>query len=85
MTTTAAFIAAGLEQDIRSGCLPPGARLPTHRDLAYRHGCALNTASHAMRLLAAHGLRRMSVVRCRWWHVPCGTRNAAHSRKGCRC
>lgn len=56
MTTTAASIAAGLEQDIRSGCLPPGARLPTHRDLAHRHGVALNTASHAMRLLAARGI-----------------------------
>ncbi len=56
MTTTAASIAAGLEQDIHSGCLPPGARLPTHRDLAHRHGVALNTASHAMRLLAARGI-----------------------------
>ena len=45
-----------LEVEIRDGRLLPGARLPTHRDLAFRHGVALNTASNAMRLLAARGL-----------------------------
>jgi len=54
--TAATTIAAGLETAIRDGQLAPGARLPTHRDLARRHGVALNTASHAMRLLAARGL-----------------------------
>ena len=45
-----------LEVEVRDGRLLPGARLPTHRDLALRHGVALNTASNAMRLLAARGL-----------------------------
>jgi len=52
----ATAIAAGLEAAIWDGQLAPGARLPTHRDLAHRHGVALNTASRAMRLLAARGL-----------------------------
>lgn len=49
-------IAATLEAEIRGGRLLPGARLPTHRDLAVRHGVALNTASSAMRLLEVRGL-----------------------------
>jgi len=49
-------IAAILEAEIREGGLLPGARLPTHRELAFRHGVALNTASRAMRLLEARGL-----------------------------
>ncbi len=52
----AARIAAALEARIHSGELPPGARLPTHRDLAHEHGVALNTATRAMRLLANRGL-----------------------------
>ena len=53
---SAVRIAAALEARIRSGELPPGARLPTHRDLAYEHGVALNTATRAMQLLARNGL-----------------------------
>ncbi|MFC3123808.1 PLP-dependent aminotransferase family protein [Pseudoroseomonas globiformis] len=49
-------IAAILEAEILEGRRLPGARLPTHRDLAFRHGVALNTASGAMRLLEARGL-----------------------------
>ncbi|WP_419898949.1 aminotransferase-like domain-containing protein [Roseomonas sp. USHLN139] len=49
-------IATMLEAEIREGRLLPGARLPTHRELAFRHGVALNTASAAMRLLEARGL-----------------------------
>lgn len=56
MGTGAKDIAAILEAEIRDGRLLPGARLPTHRDLAFRHGVALNTASSAMRLLIARGL-----------------------------
>lgn len=56
MTTGAKDIAAILEAEIREGRLLPGARLPTHRDLAVRHGVALNTASSAMRLLKVRGL-----------------------------
>ena len=56
MNHRAQDIAAHLEAEIREGRLLPGARLPTHRDLAFRHGVALNTASRAMRLLEARGL-----------------------------
>ncbi|MPQ66611.1 MULTISPECIES: PLP-dependent aminotransferase family protein [unclassified Pseudomonas] len=42
--------------DIRSGRLPPGARLPTHRQLAATHGLALVTASRVYGELEAMGL-----------------------------
>ncbi|MBV6753770.1 PLP-dependent aminotransferase family protein [Pseudomonas chlororaphis] len=42
--------------DIRSGRLPPGARLPTHRQLAARHGLALVTASRVYAELESMGL-----------------------------
>lgn len=42
--------------DIRRGALPPGARLPTHRDLARDHGIALATATRVYAELAAAGL-----------------------------
>lgn len=41
MAATAASIATGLEQDIRAGRLPPGARLPSFRDLAHRNGATI--------------------------------------------
>lgn len=53
---TAVRLAALLEARIRDGSLPPGAQLPTHRDLAHEHGLAVNTATRAMRLLAQRGL-----------------------------
>jgi DNA-binding transcriptional MocR family regulator len=42
--------------DIRSGCLPPGTRLPTHRQLATEHGLALVTASRVYAELEGMGL-----------------------------
>ena len=42
--------------DIRAGHLPPGTRLPTHRDLAAREGVALVTASRVYSELEAMGL-----------------------------
>ncbi|MGA0609626.1 PLP-dependent aminotransferase family protein [Caldimonas sp. KR1-144] len=45
-----------LTAQIRSGRLPPGTRLPTHRLLAQRHGVALVTASRAYARLAELGL-----------------------------
>lgn len=42
--------------DIRSGRLPPGTRLPTHRLLASEHGLALVTASRVYAELEAMGL-----------------------------
>jgi len=40
-------IARALEADVRSGVLPPGERLPTHRDLADRLGVNVGTVSRA--------------------------------------
>jgi DNA-binding transcriptional MocR family regulator len=42
--------------DIRAGRLPPGTRLPTHRELAAREGIALVTASRVYAELEAMGL-----------------------------
>ncbi|UOK35928.1 PLP-dependent aminotransferase family protein [Pseudomonas palleroniana] len=42
--------------DIRSGKMPPGTRLPTHRQLAAEHGLALVTASRVYAELEAMGL-----------------------------
>jgi len=43
-------------EDIRSGKLRPGTRLPTHRDLAAKHGLALATATRAYAELEGMGL-----------------------------
>ncbi|MBX7276942.1 PLP-dependent aminotransferase family protein [Pseudomonas sp. ERGC3:05] len=43
-------------EDIRSGVLPPGTRLPTHRQLAVDHRLALVTASRVYAELEAMGL-----------------------------
>jgi DNA-binding transcriptional MocR family regulator len=45
-----------LAADIRAGRIPPGTRLPTHRDLASREGLALVTATRVYAELAAMGL-----------------------------
>ncbi len=45
-----------LAAEIRAGRLQPGARLPTHRTLARRHGLALVTASRVYAELEAMGL-----------------------------
>ncbi|MFC4276584.1 aminotransferase-like domain-containing protein [Achromobacter aloeverae] len=45
-----------LADDIRAGRLAPGTRLPTHRDLAARHGIAVATATSAYARLKAMGL-----------------------------
>jgi DNA-binding transcriptional MocR family regulator len=45
-----------LTADIREGRLAPGTRLPTHRDLARRHGLALATATRVYAQLARAGL-----------------------------
>ena len=45
-----------LAEDIRSGRLAPGTRLPTHRKLAAREGIALVTATHVYAELEAMGL-----------------------------
>ncbi|MCV7103583.1 aminotransferase-like domain-containing protein [Mycobacterium palustre] len=45
-----------LTADIRDGRLSPGTRLPTHRDLARRHGIALATATRVYAHLSRAGL-----------------------------
>lgn len=45
-----------LAADIRAGRLRPATRLPTHRELAARHGLALGTASRVYAELEAIGL-----------------------------
>ena len=51
-----ASLADTLEQAIRSGRLPPGSRLPTHRDLAKRLGVAVSTVSRAYAEATERGL-----------------------------
>lgn len=45
-----------LAEQIRSGHLPPGTRMPTHRRLAQRHGIALATATRVYAELESMGL-----------------------------
>lgn len=45
-----------LAADIRAGKIPPGTRLPTHRELAVQKGIALVTATRVYAELAAMGL-----------------------------
>ncbi|KPA94501.1 GntR family transcriptional regulator, partial [Pseudomonas asplenii] len=45
-----------LVADIRSGRLPPGTPLPTHRQLARQHGMAIASASKVYARLKAMGL-----------------------------
>ena len=49
-------IADEIRNQIESGELPPGAQLPSERDLASTYGTARNTAREAVRLLAEAGL-----------------------------
>src|SRR5690349_24750716 len=51
-----AAIAEALATDIRAGRLPPGARLPTHRDLAWRLGVTVGTVSRAYAEAERRGL-----------------------------
>jgi len=49
-------IGADIEQRIRSGEWPPGARVPTEAELQARYGCARMTVSRALTDLSARGL-----------------------------
>ena len=49
-------IADAVAADIGSGSLPPGARLPTHRDLAWRLGVTIGTVSRAYAEVERRGL-----------------------------
>ena len=50
------LIADTIRRQIESGELPPGAQLPSERDLARTYGTARNTAREAIRILADAGL-----------------------------
>ena len=58
-----ARVALALSEDIASGALRPGARLPTHRELAQALGITVVTASRAYREAANLGLVRGEVGR----------------------
>ena len=49
-------LADALRAEIRNGTYPPGARMPSYRQLRDVHHVAQNTAQAAVRLLAAEGL-----------------------------
>ncbi|MFF5773832.1 winged helix-turn-helix domain-containing protein [Streptomyces californicus] len=49
-------VADAIEQDIRSGRLPVGARLPNERDLGAQQGVAPGTARRAVQELRERGL-----------------------------
>jgi DNA-binding transcriptional MocR family regulator len=49
-------LAQALEEDIHAGRIPAGARLPAHRDLAYRLGIGLGSVTKAYQRLEALGL-----------------------------
>ncbi|MGW1305762.1 GntR family transcriptional regulator [Streptomyces sp. NPDC002514] len=54
--TTAKAIADSLREQIRSGQLPPGASLPTSRELADRFGVSTKTVGAGIDILKAEGL-----------------------------
>lgn len=49
-------LAAALRAEIERGAYPPGAKIPSYRQLRDAHHVALNTAQSAIRILAAEGL-----------------------------
>lgn len=49
-------IADAMSEDIRLGTLPAGAKLPTHRDLAWRLGVTVGTVTRAYQELQRRGL-----------------------------
>jgi DNA-binding FadR family transcriptional regulator len=52
-----------LRAEIRNGTYPPGARMPSYRQLRDVHHVAQNTAQAAVRLLAAEGLVAIRAAR----------------------
>lgn len=63
-------IAAALGEAIRSGALPPGERLPPHRDLARLLGVSVGTVTRAYALAAARHLVSGEVGRGTFVRVP---------------
>jgi DNA-binding FadR family transcriptional regulator len=56
-------LADALRAEIRNGTYPPGARMPSYRQLRDMHHVAQNTAQAAVRLLAAEGLVEIQPAR----------------------
>lgn len=56
-------VAAKIRQAIASGAWPPGARVPTHRELARSHAVSIGTVTKAIDQLAQEGLIRGEVGR----------------------
>lgn len=56
MTSPVSLLVERLAADIDSGKLPPGSALPTHRQLAARHGVAIASASKVYAQLQSMGL-----------------------------
>ncbi|MEO1192902.1 MAG: PLP-dependent aminotransferase family protein [Pseudomonadota bacterium] len=54
-------VAAAITDAIQAGILPPGSRLPSHRDMAYQLGVAVGSVAKAYGLLAEQGLVRARV------------------------
>lgn len=63
MRTKFREIVAQLSDDIQSGLLKPGDKLPTHRQLAYERGLSLGTATRVFSELDAMGLTRGEIGR----------------------
>src|SRR6476646_7448147 len=67
-------IAEALTADIRDGPLPPGSRLPTHRDLAWRLHVTVGTVSRAYAEAERRGLIGGEVGRGTFVREPAGGR-----------
>lgn len=63
-------IVRALAEDIRSGALPPGTRLPTQRDLAHSLNVALSTVTRAYNSAKAQGLISGQVGRGSFVAIP---------------
>ncbi len=77
-------IAAELRAQIASGELPLGAQLPTHKQLAEKHGVSVGTAHRVTALLCSEGLvgvsrgRRATVI----WHALVNQDQASRAAEG---
>jgi DNA-binding transcriptional MocR family regulator len=65
-------IVEALAEDVASGALPPGARLPPHRELAYVLGVSANTTSRAYAEAVARALVQGEVGRGTFVRAPAG-------------
>lgn len=73
-----------MSERIRAGDIRPGERLPTHRELAYRHGLSLGTATRVYTELFALGLVTGEVGRGTFARSPVATKASSfhYDREG---